>query len=132
MQQQLELIGGVMIVIALVHVVFPRYFAWKKELAGLSLVNRQMMQVHAFFIALTVLLMGLLCLTSSEALVRSELGRRVALGLGVFWTVRLLIQLFGYSPRLWRGKRLETALHVVATGVWTWFSVVFLRVGLGG
>ena len=58
MESHLELIGALMIVIALVHVVFPRYFAWKEDLASLSLVNRQMMKVHAFFIALAVFLMG--------------------------------------------------------------------------
>lgn len=128
---QLDLVGSLMIVISLVHVIFPRYFDWRTELAALSLMNRQMMQVHAFFVALTVLLMGLLCLTSASELVHSALGRRIALGLGVFWSARLLVQLFGYSSRLWRGKRLETVLHLLATAVWTWFSAVFLWIGLG-
>ncbi len=83
-----------MIVIALAHAIFPRYFAWKEELASLSLMNRQMMKIHSFFIALAVFLMGLLCVTSSTELIGTELGRKIALGLGVFWTVRLLAQLF--------------------------------------
>ena len=130
MQRQLELIGAVLVALALLHAVFPRLFAWRQELARLRLINRQLMRVHTFFIALTVLLMGLLCLTSAEALVETALGRRIALGLGVFWAARLLVQLFGYSSELWRGKRLETALHLLATAVWTWFSVIFLRVAL--
>ena len=120
-----------MIAIALLHVIFPRYFAWKEELASLSLMNRQMMKVHSFFIGLTLLLMGLLCVTSPADLLGTDLGRRVALGFGVFWTARLLIQLFGYSPRLWRGKALETVVHVVLTITWAYFSAAFLWIAAG-
>lgn len=132
MSLQLELIGVAMVLLALLHALFPRLFEWRQQLAPLSLLNRQMMQVHCFFIALVVFLMGLLCLSSARLLIETGLGRRVALGLGVFWTARLLIQWFGYSPRLWRGKRLETALHVLATAVWIWFSAVFWWTALHG
>lgn len=112
--------------LALVHLIFPSYFDWGKELRPLSLINRQMMMVHTLFIALMVLLMGLLCLTSSYELVGTKLGQRIALGLGLFWIVRLLVQLFGYSPALWRGKRFETAVHVLFSLLWTYLSAVFL------
>ena len=131
MPTHLDLIGAILIAIALAHAVFPRGFDWKEELARLSLMNRQMMQVHSFFIALALLLMGLLCLTSGEELRTTALGRRVSLGLGIFWTIRLLIQLFGYSPKLWRGKPRETAAHILATAVWTYFSAVFLAAAAG-
>lgn len=131
MATQLDLIGVSMIVLALAHAGFPRRFAWRHQLARLNLINRQMMKIHSFFIALTVLLMGILCLTSQTELVGTDLGRKVALGLGVFWTARLLVQLFGYSPRLWRGKKLETLLHFLLTSLWLWFSAVFLLIAAG-
>jgi hypothetical protein len=126
MKLHLDLIGSVMILLALAHAFFPRYFAWKENLAGLSLLHRQMMKVHTFFIALIILLMGLLCLTSSTELVHTALGRRVALGLGIFWGARLLAQLFGYSTKLWRGKPFETLVHIVFTIAWTYFTAVFV------
>ena len=125
MKLQLELIGSAMILLALVHLAFPRYFAWKESLAGQTLLHRQVVKVHTFFIALTVFLMGLLCLTSARLLVDTVLGRRIALGLAFFWGCRLLIQLFGYSTKLWRGKPFETAVHVAATLAWVWFTAVF-------
>jgi len=131
MERHLSLIGVAMILLALVHIIFPKHFGWKKELASLSLVNRQMMMVHTAFIGLAVLLMGLLCLTASGELVHTALGRRVSLGLGIYWGVRLFVQLFGYSTRLWRGKRFETLVHVVLTITWTYFSVVFLVIASG-
>lgn len=131
MTLQLQLIGALMVVLALLHAAFGRYFNWRREFAAVSLLNRQMMHVHTFFVAFTVGLMGLLCLTSAAELVGTPLGRRVALGLGVFWLARLLIQFFGYSASLWRGKRFETIIHVLFSLFWTYLTVVFLRVGLG-
>ena len=126
-----KLIGGLLIVLALIHVVFPRYFDWRNELRSLSLVNRQMMMVHTFFIALTVFLMGLLCLFCADDLLHTPLGRNLSLGLGVFWGIRLLIQLFGYSTELWKGKRFETAVHILFIVLWTYLSVIFLTGAFG-
>jgi hypothetical protein len=128
---QLKLIGFSLVILALLHAAFARYFNWRTDFATVSLINRQMMYVHTFFIAFAVLLMGLLCLTSAAELVATPLGRRVALGCGVFWLARLLIQFFGYSPELWRGKRFETGVHIVFIGFWSYLSAVFLLVGLG-
>ena len=115
----------------LVHVVFPRYFDWKKDLAPLSLINRQIMHIHTLFIALTVLLMGLLCLTSAGELMQTNLGKRISLGLGFFWFCRLLVQFFGYSAELWKGKKFETAIHILFIFLWTYFSIVFFKIYFG-
>ena len=128
---QLKVIGFLLVILALLHAAFARYFNWRTEFAPVSLINRQMMYVHTFFVAFMVFLMGLLCLTSAPELVGTPLGRRVALGCGVFWLARLLIQFFGYSPELWRGKRFETGVHLVFIGFWSYLSAVFLLVGLG-
>ena len=126
MQIHLNIIGIFLIALALVHIIFPKYFNWNKELKSLSLINRQMMAVHTFFIAFTVFLMGLLCLTSSNELVETNLGKKLSLGLGIFWTVRLIIQFFGYSTDLWKGKKLETSIHILFSIFWIYFSSIFL------
>lgn len=128
METQLKLAGGLLIGLAAIHVFFPWYFRWEEEFRPLSLINRQMAYVHTFFISLTLLLMGTLCLTAAEELAGTALGRKVALGFGVFWVARLFVQFFGYSSRLWRHKRFETAVHVVFSFLWFYFSFVFLRV----
>lgn len=125
---QLNIVGGILVVLSLIHLIFPRYFNWKTELQALSLINRQMMQVHTFFIALTVLLMGVLCLSSASELVNTPLGNKIALGLGIFWATRLYVQLFGYSPALWKGKTFETSVHLVFVLLWTYLSGLFLWV----
>ncbi len=130
MELHLKIIGWFFIALAGVHAIFPPYFQWKKELAPLSLINRQMMVVHTFFIALVVLLMGILCVTSAEELIQTALGRRVSLGLGIFWGIRLLVQLFGYSPKLWKGKAFETVVHILFTIFWIYVTWAFWRVYL--
>lgn len=121
----LEIIGFLLILLALLHVIFPRYFKWRVELSSISHINRQMMYIHTFFIALGVFLMGLLCLTASNELTTTAFGRRISFGLGIFWFTRLLIQFFGYSSLLWRGKKFETTVHVLFIVLWTYFSGVF-------
>jgi len=124
----LKITGCILIALALLHIVFPRYFKWLDELVPLSLINRQMMYVHTFFVALVLLLMGVLCVSSPQDLTTSVLGERICLGLGAFWLVRLFVQFFVYSPKLWRGKKFETAVHVVFIVLWAYFSWVFLRI----
>ncbi|MCG8321142.1 MAG: hypothetical protein MI921_16685 [Cytophagales bacterium] len=125
MEIHYEIIGTILIALALVHVIFPKYFNWDTELKKLSLINRQMMTVHTFFIALVVLLMGLLCLTSSTDLVETKLGKTISLGLGIFWVVRLFVQFFGYSSKLWKSKTFETVIHILFSLLWIYFSIVF-------
>lgn len=126
METQLKVIGILLMALALIHLIFPRYFNWKEELKSLSLMNRQMMQVHTFFIALVVFLMGLLCFTSSAELTGTPFGRTISLGLAIFWIIRLFMQLFIYSPKLWKGKPFETTVHIFFTLLWVYLSVVFL------
>ncbi|MGV3636382.1 MAG: hypothetical protein ACO1NQ_01920 [Flavobacteriales bacterium] len=128
----LQVIGALLISLSLIHSVFPRYFQWKEQLTALSLINRQMMQVHTFFIALVVFLMGSLCISSASELLGTPLGRRVCLGLGMFWSTRALVQWFFYSNELWRGKRFESVVHVVFSVMWVYCAVVFLRAAFAG
>ena len=130
MELQYKIIGVILIALAFVHIIFPKYFKWKKELKSLSLINQQIMKVHTFFIALVVFLIGLLCLTSSNELINTELGKKVSLGFGIFWSFRLLIQFFGYSSKLWKGKRMETIVHIIFSILWIYLSYVFLKVYL--
>lgn len=125
MEALLKISGGLMIGLALLHAIFPRYFKWREELRAITLLTRQVHYIHTFFIALTVLLIGVLCLTSASELLTTSLGRQVCLGIFIFWFFRLLIQFFGYSPSLWKGKPFETAVHILFSLLWAFLSVVF-------
>ena len=127
----LRLIGLSLIFLALVHATFPMRFNWKDELPKLTLLNRQMFGVHCFFIALTLLLMGLLCLVFPDALtLRSQLGLLISAGFAIYWLCRLFCQFFVYHSSLWWRKGFETFVHITFGFLWLYYVVVFACVFL--
>lgn len=128
MELQLKIIGILLLLLAAIHAVFPKYFNWKNELNTLSLINRQLMYIHSFFIAFVILLIGILCLTSANELAGTTLGKKISLGLGIFWSTRFFFQFFGYSARLWRGKTFETSVHVFSAIFWFYLGAVFILI----
>jgi len=130
MELHLKIIGSCLILLGLVHAIFPRQFNWKQELNSLSIVNKEMMYVHTFFIAFTLFLFGLLCLTSSADIVSTTLGKRISLGLGIFFFLRLLVQFLGYSSKTWKGKTFETIVHILFSIFWTYVTAIFIFIYL--
>lgn len=132
LEVHLRALGVLFVVLAFVHGIFPRRFAWATELPLLSLINQQLMTVHTFFIAVVVFLIGVVCVIDAHDLVSTSLGRHVCAGLAVFWGLRLYAQHFVYSSALWRGKSFETAVHIAFTLLWQWATVVFALGAMGG
>jgi len=58
----LKIVGASLLLLAVAHAFFPRRFGWAEELSRLSPLNRQMFQVHCFFIGLVLFMFGLLSL----------------------------------------------------------------------
>lgn len=126
MEIHFKIIGSLLMALAVLHGVFPKYFNWKQELSSLSLINRQIMYVHSFFIALMVFLVGLLAVTSANELMNTALGKRISLGIGIFWGMRLIVQFFGYSSKIWMGKPFETVMHILFAIFWTYLTTIFI------
>src|SRR5579871_4749397 len=108
METLIKITGVLLILLSFIHFFFPKRFEWKKEFSGLNLINKEMMYIHTFYVAFVVFLMGLLCITSASDLITTRLGNRLCLGFFVFWAIRLVLQFFGYSSALWKGKKFET------------------------
>jgi hypothetical protein len=130
MELLLKITGFAFMALALIHLAFPKYFSWKKDLHPISLINKQMMYVHTFFIGITVFLMGVLCVFCTEDIINTRLGKQVALGLSIFWGLRLIFQFFVFSPRLWKGKRFETVMHILFSLIWIYLTTIFLLIYL--
>lgn len=125
MEIHLKIVGSLLIALSLMHIIIPKYFKWEQELTSLTLITKQIVYVHTFFIAFIVLLMGLLCLNYPHELVYDPFGRVISLGLSGFWLTRLIFQFFVYSPKVWRGKRFETVMQVMFALMWLYFTAVF-------
>jgi len=131
----LRVAGVILLLLAVAHVPIATRLEWRTDAERLSPVNRQVMLVPAFFVALTVGLMGALTLGWADALATpSALGKPVTAGLTLFWAVRLFFQWFVYDRALWRHRAFETRVHVLFTILWTYLTVVYawcLRLQLG-
>lgn len=122
----LRLVGIFMAALSALNVFVPQRFRWREELARLSLLNRQIFEVHAIFLIVILALFAALLLTSADALLeRTRLARAVVIGLTVFWGLRMLMQWFYYSPEIWRGNRFNTVVHYVFSLAWIYVTAVF-------
>ena len=122
----IRICGVILLILAASHVAFPRFFNWREELSRLSLLNRQIFLVHTLFIGLLLVLLGLLSLFGAPLLtIPSPLATVLLIGIALFWLTRLAVQLFVYSPRLWRGIPSRTAIHWVFCLIWTYLSASY-------
>ena len=121
----LRAVGVLMALLAIVNLFVPGRFNWRDELSRVSLLNRQIFQAHTVFIVLIIVLMSALFLTCAEALLEpTRLSRAVLTGLTIFWGLRMLMQWFFYSPRVWRGNPFNTVMHGVFSVGWIYVTAV--------
>jgi hypothetical protein len=121
-----RLSGAFLLILASLNLLLPMHLEWKNDLAKLSLINRQIFLVHAFFIVLILVMMSVLSLFFAPALLDPSPLSRLALGgLTLFWLTRLVIQWFVYDASLWRGNRFNTFMHISFTLLWCFFTAVY-------
>ena len=121
----LRIVGVLMALLVAVNLYVPGELRWREELSRVSLVNRQIFQAHTVFIVLLIALTSALLLTSAEALLEpTRLSRAVLIGLTLFWGLRMMMQWFFYSPRVWRGNRFYTVMHAVFSLGWIYVTAV--------
>lgn len=122
----LRIAGASHLLLAIAHIPISRHLGWKADIEAASLLTRQIFWVHCFFICLVLALMGALAVYDPRAIIgRSPLGLYVTGGITLFWLIRLFCQWFVYDSTLWRGKRFETAIHVLFSAIWVFYVVVY-------
>jgi hypothetical protein len=126
LSNHLQIVGILLMLLGLSHAFFTRYFHWKKELATVSLLTRQVFFVHSFFIGLVVALFGALSFFYADALLQpAALNRAILAGMAAFWLCRLFAQFFAYDAAIWRGDRFRTFMHVAFTLLWCYVSAIY-------
>ena len=122
----LRLVGIVLVGLGVVHAALPRALDWRGELAGLTLLNRQVSYVHCFFIGLTCALWGMLPLTAGPALIEPHPVTRLLLcGAVLFWGARLVVQLGLFNPAHAGSSRNWLAVSVAGTALWAYLAGVW-------
>ena len=127
----LRIAGAGLILLSVLHVPIGRQLKWREDVARLTPVNASIFHVHTFFICLVLVMMGLPCLLEPRIFLdQSRAGTWLAWSISAFWLVRLYFQWFVYQADLWRGKRMETAVHWWFTFVWASLAALFAACGL--
>jgi len=126
----LRIAGTVLLLLAVLHEPISRRLQWREEALLLSPVNAAIFRVHALFIVLILVLMGLPCLADPWVLLeKSRAGAWLAWIFAAFWTTRLYVQWFVFPRILWRGKETETRVHYVFTVLWLFLATLFIVCG---
>jgi hypothetical protein len=126
LELHLRIAGVLLLLLAAMHPLLPKQLGWKDDLAKLQLLNRQIFLVHVGFIVLILVLFGVLALFFAEDLMApSRLAAAVLAGLTIFWGLRFFTQQLIYDRSLWLGHRRHTAVHILASLLWTYLTVVF-------
>lgn len=94
----------------------PIRMDWRRDLAQLKPFNRKLLWVQGGFTVLTILAFGTLTLILHSELLR---GDKAAMGLaafiGIYWTVRVLVDAFYFPHHDWPHGRLFLAGHALLT-----------------
>jgi hypothetical protein len=124
----LILIGGVLhFGVLIASACVPWVLDWRRELAKLNLLSRQLVWVHGAFIVLVIVAFGLLSVALPAELARGTLlARSVCAFIGLFWLARLGVQFFVFNANAYLGNRLLRLGYNGLTAVFMYQAVVYL------
>ncbi len=105
----------------------PNRLGWKHDLVKLAPFNRKLMWTYGAFTVLTIVAFGTLTLVLHDELLR---GDRAALGLavfiGVYWMVRLLVDFFYFTHDDWPAGRAFRLGHFMLTSLFAAMAGTYL------
>lgn len=101
----------------------PARLGWKEDLQKLTPFNRKLMWVHGGFAVLTIIAFGTLTLFLHSEMVR---GDRAALGLalfiGIYWAMRILVDFSYYDHSDWPRGRGFVLGHILLTSLFAYLA----------
>jgi hypothetical protein len=123
--------GVIQLGILLASFLVPRVLDWRKSLAGLPKLSRDLIWVHGAFIVLVIVSFGLLSLVeASELAAGTSLARAVCGLIGFFWLARLAVQFFVFDagpfltgPLLRLGYYGLTVAFIYLAGIYGWSAL---------
>jgi hypothetical protein len=112
------IVGGIFNVsFAVFHLFFWRLFDWKHDLASLSFINRQVMQVLNLCLAFAFLIFAYISLFHTTALMHTNLGQALLLLISLFWLLRAAEQVIFFG--------LKNTLSVVFFAVFLFGGILY-------
>ena len=122
----LQLAAVLQLGIAVLNLFLVRLLNWRSDLERMPLLLREVFQVHAWFITITLTLFGVLTWRFALEMAANPIGRWLCAGIGLFWGARAILQVTYYSAAHWRGNLSRTLIHVVLVILYGGFAAVYL------
>src|SRR5262245_28468602 len=122
-------IGHLLVLIASVQV--PYRLGWKRDIPKLTRFNQKIFWVYGFYILLCIV--GFACLTwllHDSFLAGESAARALAAFIAVFWTVRVLVDLFWYDHRDWPPGNSLVVGHAMVTSFFCTLAVIYWSAAL--
>lgn len=105
----------------------PRRLGWKEDLAKLTPFNRKLMWVHGGFAVLTIVAFGVLTLVLHDEMLRGERAAlAVAAFIGIYWTMRVVVDFTYYKHEDWPPGRGFVLGHILLTLLFAYLAVTYL------
>jgi hypothetical protein len=120
--------------VAILNFFLIRIMKWRSDLDAAPLLIREVFQIHIYFISITLAIFGALTwhFAGEIATAAHPLCIWLAIGIGVFWAVRSVMQWTHYSAVHWRGDRVRTLIHwLLFLGYGAFAAVYFTAAGRG-
>ena len=109
----------------------PQRLGWKDDLAKLTAFNRKLMWVHGGFAVYTIIAFGAMSLALHEEILRGDRAALIlAVFIGLYWLLRVVVDFTYYSHRDWPAGRAFLVGHVLLTSLFVFLSTSFLGVTL--
>tara|TARA_B100000809_G_scaffold37565_1_gene32868 strand:+ start:1560 stop:1976 length:417 start_codon:yes stop_codon:yes gene_type:complete len=133
MEIALFIAAAAQLVIAVLNLFLVRIMKWEEPVAQMPQLVRDVFHVHSCFITITLVIFGVVTIRFAGELAAgtNDLGRWLVCGIGLFWLIRWVMQFFFYSSSHWKGKRAETAVHIVLILTYGFFAGVYLLAAFG-
>jgi hypothetical protein len=134
MRAVLQFAAFLQLSIALLNLALNRIMGWREDLNRMPLLLREVHQVHAWFISVTLAIFAVLTWWfSSEMAGGTEMVCRwLAAGIGGFWGFRTVLQVAYYSSSHWRGRSGRTVIHIALLVIYGGFALVYLSATMCG
>ncbi|HXB75585.1 MAG TPA: membrane bound O-acyl transferase family-domain-containing protein [Candidatus Acidoferrales bacterium] len=117
-------IGHLVVLIASVQV--PARLGWKQDIPKLTRFNQKVFWVYGFYILLCIVSFAAITWRLHDSFLAGEPAARAIAGfIAIFWTVRVLVDLFWYDHRDWPQGNALVAGHALATSLFCTLAAVY-------
>ena len=129
----LQTAAALQLCVAMLNLFLVPLLKWKEDLARAPVLLREVFQVHAWFISITLAIFGLITwrFAANLAAHTNAIGAWLAGGIGIFWAIRTVLQVTYYSSSHWRGQLGRTVIHIALLFMYGGMAAIYLYAAFG-